>query len=729
MKMETGWKVGKKEQTGEVVQDNTQSATLLKRGSGNISIGTQREQKSTEVTSTISETKTETENSFNKAKTIPKQELSQRLSQGFSDLNLGNEDLILVLPPEPPPLPPKHQGSGTNVQNSEGQTVQSELKQFFDKNKIEYSGSDLEKLDKSVSGKHLENAKEFLKVEKTMEIDKNVLSETTYKDKSKSPKIKDISDNEISEFLKGTKVRGSHLTSLVHGNKLTSFVSELDMTSQQSKGSVYNKARETSKKMTAGLDPDMSMAIKLRSDSELKDIIANSIAVKDKYHQSHEVALSKYTEAMGKFTPKFIKFEDLYKIRPRTDELKVELKQLLNEMYDIGIENKLFNKVPKERGYGIKIEDLKPPPSIYKSLPVNKQKLVDSILDGMKQGIPDKASPEKITFKLDHNMEMPKSITLNGKTYVNPEYLAKGGIGAVFKYTNQDNPDDTVVIKNLMDSSKKEEMITEIKNHIHATNGEDNNKNVINLKGIVKGNGTELYMVMETAKGDAQGVFDKFDDLKKNNIISPKTYDLLKNLLSKDMMEGMLYLQKERNMIHLDLKPGNYLMNKEGRAVVSDFGTSRRTTDAFNLKYNSQNPIFASPEALSRNLNNNDEKLLITEKSDIWTLGVFLHDINYGSSKLEDSTFMSKTEENILEFSKNDKNRLIDNETNPLDTLINSMTHPDPRQRPTLEAVLNSSFFKDPDLEKPGLREIIKEMSSKTPDLEKIKLFSQEIDK
>ena len=55
------------------------------------------------------------------------------------------------------------------------------------------------------------------------------------------------------------------------------------------------------------------------------------------------------------------------------------------------------------------------------------------------------------------------------------------------------------------------------------------------------------------------------------------------------------------------------------------------------------------------------------------------------------------------------------------------MAHPDPSQRPTFEAVLKTSVFGNPDLEKPELREIIKEISSGNPDLEKIRQLSESL--
>lgn len=728
-------KVEKSEGTRELQVSNIQSATLLKR-SGNVVIGTSRDQKPVTATPpAIAQTKIDKDHSFSQAKALPEKELNQRMQDGFGSVNVhqsqDNSGLLPDLPPVPPPLPPQIKGKGESLTH-ETKPFKEELTKVFEAKKINYSGSKLESLDRNISQKQLESAKSLLSEEKIITKDKKVLSETTYQNKPQKEKIKDLSDNDIKDFLKDFSV---------NGKKLTSFVGELDRTSNKEK--VYSKAKDQSKEITRGLKPEMTLALKLRSDNELKEIVANSIAIKDKYHESHDKALSKYMAGMAKLGPLIVKIKDLYdyKRQDRTKmtseqkealikeipEIDKKMAEIKNKMYDIGKEYNLLKTLPKNRGDAINISNIKNPPSMYQVLPENKKQLVNSIVEGLKSGIPDQPSKEKVRFE-KINLDIPKSITLNGKTYISPEFLAKGGLGAIFKYVNKDNPNDTVVIKNLLNPTKKEEMVTEIKNHVHAMGGKDKNPDVINLKGIVKGDNAELYMVMETAKDDAQNVFDKFKDLVNKNVISPETHEILKTVLSRDMMQSMLYIQKERNMIHLDLKPGNYLMNSEGKAVISDFGTSRRTQDAFNIKYSKDNPIFASPEDLSRNLENQDEKLLINEKSDIWTLGLCLHDINYGKTKFE-ADFASDTEDNIRNFGKNYNNRLIDNEATGLDRVINAMAHPDPRQRPTLEAVLKTSLFSDPKLDKPEVREIIRELFSKTPDLEKIKKLGLAIEK
>ncbi|MFN4150458.1 MAG: protein kinase domain-containing protein, partial [Candidatus Sericytochromatia bacterium] len=197
------------------------------------------------------------------------------------------------------------------------------------------------------------------------------------------------------------------------------------------------------------------------------------------------------------------------------------------------------------------------------------------------------------------------------------------------------------------------------------------------------------------------------------------TKALLKTALLKDMMNGMLYVQNDRNMMHLDLKPGNYLINDDGKAVVSDFGSSKRDQSGFNTSNLEATVVYRSPEVVSKD-RNADDKLVITEKSDIWTMGVVLHDVFYGPNRLE-GKFSADTENNIYQFSKNENNKLIENEVTPVDTLINSMAHPNPEKRPTFEAILQSSVFSDNKLDKPELKQLVLELLKPNPDTNKVK--------
>ncbi|MEK7433610.1 MAG: protein kinase [Cyanobacteriota bacterium] len=538
--------------------------------------------------------------------------------------------------------------------------------------------------------------------------DKNILLETEYTNKPEKTKIKDLNRTDILE--------------LVNNFNPSSLVPELDKT--LSKDKIYSRAKDLGKEITNNLGKDMKLALKLSTNSELKEVVSSSIAIKDKYHETHEKELSKYTENMGKLIPVLSEATRINNKTTKTPQDKILLKELNSKVYDIAKKYSLTTSLPTNKEFFMGLNCLKQPPSLYDSLPKNKQKLVDSIVSGMNESLPDKASSEKIKL---NEIDVPVSISLNNKTYSSPQYIAKGGLGGIFKYKNPNDENDTVIVKTLLEPEKRHDMVTEIRNHSHAMGEDENNDKIINLKGSVKGDNDELYMIMEEAKIPGDTAIGKIGELKENNVISPKVKDLLDKLLVKDMLDSMVYLQKDKNMIIGDVKFNNSLINSDGKLVSSDFGSAKRTQDGFNDSKLESTQAYASPEVISRGFENIDDKRIINEKSDVWSVGLVINKVFNGKSKLDEPKFETQKLQAIYDFGSNFDNKLIDEEKSPIDTIINSMAHPDPSQRPTFEAVLKTSVFGNPDLEKPELREIIKEISSGNPDLEKIRQLSESL--
>ena len=84
------------------------------------------------------------------------------------------------------------------------------------------------------------------------------------------------------------------------------------------------------------------------------------------------------------------------------------------------------------------------------------------------------------------------------------------------------------------------------------------------------------------------------------------------------ILEGYEQL-RNLGYLHRDIKPENILI-KDGKAKLADFGFStllRRIS--IKESYNVGTPLYMAPETLSCNI--------YSEKSDIWSLGVTLHEI------------------------------------------------------------------------------------------------------
>jgi hypothetical protein len=85
---------------------------------------------------------------------------------------------------------------------------------------------------------------------------------------------------------------------------------------------------------------------------------------------------------------------------------------------------------------------------------------------------------------------------------------------------------------------------------------------------------------------------------------------------------GMAYVHR-KGYIHRDLKPSDILINAEGRALISDFGMSRRGDDDHTLTCDGGTVYYAPPELFS-------EDTVITPKVDVFSFGLVLYEILTG---------------------------------------------------------------------------------------------------
>lgn len=367
--------------------------------------------------------------------------------------------------------------------------------------------------------------------------------------------------------------------------------------------------------------------------------------------------------------------------------------------------------------------------SFMDSLSPEQQKFIDSIatpiIDTINTSIKSKTSSDRvnITNKDGKTYQPLSQITLDGKTYGDPVFLGEGGLANVYKYTNIDNPKESIVIKELKSNKndflqKRKEMTEELISHRHAMNVDSEiqgHKNVVSLKGAIKGPNDSLLMVVDVASGGDLGKVNRLiQESVSNGKISKETQSLLTRHLLRDVMDGMKYIQKDRNMQHLDLKPDNFLIKSDGTAMIGDFGTSRTDHDGWTDIDFQTTPMYLSPEVASR-FEKGDNLKEITEKSDTWSLGAMLHTMTGGElefGKMNGSYFRGVHEDNIMNFGKDVNNRIRKTtEDHPmlddLDNLVNSMMHPDPNQRPNLSSVSQHSLFTDFRLDSPALKQLL----------------------
>ena len=176
------------------------------------------------------------------------------------------------------------------------------------------------------------------------------------------------------------------------------------------------------------------------------------------------------------------------------------------------------------------------------------------------------------------------------------------------------------------------------------------------------------------------------------------TYFLSKNKLAekevqkifKEMCIAIAHCH-DNNIAHLDIKPENFLFEKATNTVkLIDFHRSYDWNDDYNNMIEQLNGYtsvkYRPPELLNKNQKN------ALDKIDVWSLGVCLFGLLYGSFPFQFSGVIDgELDYNFILFKKALNER--DDVSKKAKSLIRMILNPNPDQRPTINEVLEHPFF------------------------------------
>lgn len=116
------------------------------------------------------------------------------------------------------------------------------------------------------------------------------------------------------------------------------------------------------------------------------------------------------------------------------------------------------------------------------------------------------------------------------------------------------------------------------------------------------------YIVMERVEGGSlKDRLDRGPPLSQVEIVG----------IMQDLLVGLEY-SHDRGVVHRDIKPGNVLLTRDGRAKVADFGIARLAESSLTTKgFNPGTPAYMSPEQIGG--------AVVDRRSDIWSAGVMLY--------------------------------------------------------------------------------------------------------
>ena len=187
------------------------------------------------------------------------------------------------------------------------------------------------------------------------------------------------------------------------------------------------------------------------------------------------------------------------------------------------------------------------------------------------------------------------------------EMIAAGGMGAVYRVL-QPQLDRYVALKILPPESGADPTYVERFGREAKLMAQLNHPNIVSIYDFGNTNGL-LYFIMEFVDGKTL-----HDSIQAGHITPPAA-----RLHMVQVSAGLKYAH-EKGVLHLDIKPGNIMMNKEGVVKILDFGLASLVGDE---KERFGTPFYTAPERYENNAR-------VDHRADIFSLGAVFYEMLTG---------------------------------------------------------------------------------------------------
>ena len=194
--------------------------------------------------------------------------------------------------------------------------------------------------------------------------------------------------------------------------------------------------------------------------------------------------------------------------------------------------------------------------------------------------------------------------------------LGRGGMGEVYR-ANDLLLAQTVALKFLPAPwTSDEATLARFRNEVRIAR-QISHPNVCRVYDIGEADGS-TYLSMEYVDGeDLASLLRRIGRLPQDKALE----------IARQLCAG-LAAAHDKGVVHRDLKPGNIMLDGQGQLRITDFGLAGVAAEVKDIR--SGTPGYMAPEQRSG--------LEVTSRSDIYALGVVLHEVFTGRSPSADST-------------------------------------------------------------------------------------------